>query len=161
MLPIQLRWIAVIGQVATIVVVQYAFGIALPLAPMLVVIGALVALNLASLLWLKNRIDVSSRGLLMVLMLDVAALTAQLYLSGGAANPFTFLYLLQITIAAVLLDAGSVWAVVALAFAEFGGLRSSTARSRCRIVSQESFSRCASPACSSASCSMRPCSSSL
>jgi two-component system, sensor histidine kinase RegB len=122
MLLIQLRWIAVIGQIATIAVVQDLFRIDLPLAPMLVVIGALVALNLTSLLWLKHHTDVSSRGLLMVLVLDVAALTAQLYLSGGATNPFTFLYLLQITIAAVLLDAWSIWAVVALAFAGFGGL---------------------------------------
>ncbi len=122
MLLIQLRWIAVIGQIATIAVVQDALGIDLPLPAMLVVIGALVALNLTSLLWLKHRTEVSSRALLTVLMLDVAALTVQLYLSGGATNPFTFLYLLQITIAAILLDAWSVWAVVALAFAGFGAL---------------------------------------
>ncbi len=122
MLLIQLRWIAVIGQIATIAVVQYVFGIDLPLAPMLVVIGALVALNGASLLWLRQHAEVSSRGLLLALMLDVTALTVQLYLSGGATNPFTFLYLLQITISAVLLDAWSVWAVVALAFAGFGSL---------------------------------------
>ena len=32
---IQLRWIAVVGQVATIVVVHFGFGIRLPLGPML------------------------------------------------------------------------------------------------------------------------------
>ncbi len=122
MLLIQLRWIAVIGQIAAIAVVQYGLGIELPLAPMLLVIALLVALNLASLGGLRHRAEVGSRALLTVLIVDVAALTAQLYLSGGATNPFTFLYLLQITIAAVLLDAWSIWAVVALAVGGFASL---------------------------------------
>jgi two-component system sensor histidine kinase RegB len=106
----------------TIASVQFGLGISLPLVPMLVVLAALAALNLTSLLWVRHRTDVSNRALLMVLMLDVAALTAQLFLSGGATNPFTFLYLMQITLAAVLLDTWSVWAVVALTCACFAGL---------------------------------------
>lgn len=121
-LLIQLRWIAVVGQIVTIAVVQIGLGVALPLGPMSAVLGALVALNLASLAWLRNRTDVSNRGLLMMLMLDVAALTAQLYLSGGATNPFISLYLLQVTLGAVLLDARSTWAIVAVTCACFAGL---------------------------------------
>jgi len=79
MLLIQLRWIAVVGQVVTIAIVQFGLGIALPLVPMLVVLAALAALNLTSLLWVRNRTDVSNHALLMVLMLDVAALTACFY----------------------------------------------------------------------------------
>lgn len=121
-LLIQLRWIAVAGQIVTIAVVQTGLGIALPLIPMSAVLGALVILNLASLGWLRNRTDVSNHELVMMLMLDVAALTAQLYLSGGATNPFISLYLLQVTLGAVLLDAWSTWAIVAAACASFGGL---------------------------------------
>ncbi len=121
-LLIQLRWIAVVEQIVTIAVVQIGLGVTLPLAPMSAVLGALVALNLASLAWLRNRTDVSNRGLLMMLLLDVAALTAQLYLSGGAANPFISLYLLQVTLGAVLLDARSTWAIVAVTCACFAGL---------------------------------------
>ena len=48
MLLIQLRWIAVAGQIITIAVVQFGLGAALPLVEMSYVIGALVTLNLAS-----------------------------------------------------------------------------------------------------------------
>jgi two-component system, sensor histidine kinase RegB len=121
-LLIQLRWMAVIGQIATIVFVHGVLGIALPLAAMAAVIGALIVLNLTSLAWMRRRTEISNRELLLALMLDVAALTAQLYLSGGATNPFTSLYLLQVTLGAVLLDVRSTWSLVALACASFAGL---------------------------------------
>lgn len=126
-LLIQLRWIAVAGQVATIAAVQLGLGIALPLGPMAVVAGALVLLNLVSLLWLRRGAEVSNRALLIALMLDVVALTAQLYLSGGITNPFTSLYLLQLTLGAVLLETWSIWAVVITAWA---GLLALTAHYR-------------------------------
>ncbi|MCX5496497.1 ATP-binding protein [Kaistia dalseonensis] len=121
-LLIQLRWIAVAGQIVTIAVVDRGLGIVLPIAPMSGVLAALVLLNLASLAWLRHREEVSNRALLTSLMCDVAALTVQLYLSGGATNPFTSLYLLQVTLGAVLLDALSTSAIVAVACAGFAML---------------------------------------
>lgn len=118
-LLIQLRWIAVIGQIATIAAVQFGLGLTLPLGAMSMVLGALMALNVVSYLWLRNRTEVSSRALLIGLVLDVAALTAQLWLTGGAMNPFTSLYLLQVTLAAVLLDVWSTLVVAALACLSF------------------------------------------
>ncbi|MGO1003073.1 ATP-binding protein [Lysobacter sp. CA196] len=109
---IQLRWIAVIGQVATIVFVHFAFGIALPLAPMAIVLACLAAFNLVSLLRWRHREKVTNGALFLALLVDVVTLTAQLYLSGGAANPFVFLYLLQVALAAVLLRSWASWAVV-------------------------------------------------
>lgn len=120
LLLIQLRWIAVAGQIATIVIVEFVLGVGLPLLPMAIVIAALVALNLGSLAWLKAGREVHDAVLLAALLFDVAALTAQLYFSGGATNPFTFLYLLQVTLAAVLLDrraTGTVVAATCLCFA--------------------------------------------
>jgi two-component system, sensor histidine kinase RegB len=115
LLLIQLRWIAVVGQIATIAIVQVALGIVLPLRTMVLVLGSLVLLNGLSYLWLRGRTEVSNRALLLALMLDVIALTVQLYLSGGASNPFTGLYLLQVTLAAVLLDVAFAWTIVAFA----------------------------------------------
>jgi hypothetical protein len=43
LLLIQLRWIAVAGQIATIVFVERVLGISLPLVPMTIVVVALVA----------------------------------------------------------------------------------------------------------------------
>ena len=122
LLLIQLRWIAVAGQIVTIVVVQSWLGIGLPLPAMFAVIGALVLLNVASLVWLRGHPDVDERGLLLSLILDVAALTAQLSLSGGATNPFIFLYILQVTLAAVLLRTRPTIGVVLLTCACFVGV---------------------------------------
>ncbi|MBR0873577.1 HAMP domain-containing histidine kinase [Bradyrhizobium tropiciagri] len=121
-LLVQLRWTAVIGQIVTIAFVQFWMGIQLPLLPMAVVICGLIALNVVSHAWVRYRADVNNRELLIALTLDVAALTAQLYLSGGATNPFTSLYLLQVTLGAVLLDAPSTWSLVGLVCISFAWL---------------------------------------
>lgn len=118
-LLIQFRWIAIIGQCVTIMLVQFGLGIALPILPMLAVLAALILLNVASSIWLRSHDEVSDAALLLVSMLDVFGLTAQLWLSGGATNPFISLYLLQVTMAAVLLDAPSAWLIAALCFTGF------------------------------------------
>ena len=110
---IQLRWIAIIGQVATIGFVHFALEIRLPLVSMLGVAGYLAAFNLASLIFWRPRQDVGETALLFALLVDVAALTAQLHLSGGITNPFVFLYLLQVALGAVLLPGWASWVVVA------------------------------------------------
>ncbi len=124
-LLIQLRWLAVGGQVATILFVHYWLAIPLPLAEMGAVILFLIALNIVSLLRYRGLSDVTNTELFVELLLDVAALTVQLYLSGGASNPFVSLYLLQVTLGAVLLEAWSTWALVIAASACFVWLTTS------------------------------------
>jgi len=119
---VQLRWVAVVGQVLTIGTVRYGLGIDLPLRQMALVVAALIGLNLLSLLRLRLRTPVGGLELFLVLAFDVAALTVQLYLSGGMTNPFVSLYLLQVTLAAVLLEQRGAWAVVAIAIACLLGL---------------------------------------
>ncbi|MBU4612494.1 HAMP domain-containing histidine kinase [Achromobacter sp. GG226] len=119
---IQLRWLAALGQVMAITVAAGVFDVPLPLTVMLGVLGGLVAFNLVSLLWLKRRREVSNTELLISLLVDVGALTAQLYLSGGTSNPFIFLYLLQVTLAAILLQPWSTWLLVAVTGICFIGL---------------------------------------
>ncbi|MEO8729051.1 MAG: ATP-binding protein [Rhodoferax sp.] len=118
----QLRWIAVVGQIATILIVHFGFGIHLPLGTMFLLLGCLTAFNAVSLLRTKIFHEVSNGELFFALLVDVGILTAQLYLSGGATNPFTFLYLLQVTLGAMLLQAWSTWTMVAIAASCFGGL---------------------------------------
>ena len=115
----QLRWIAVFGQAATIAFTQVVLGVALPLRPMALILTGLMVLNIANRLWLRRHAEVTNRDLFMVLTLDVVAFTAQLYFSGGATNPFAFLYLLQVALAAILLEVRFAWVVVAMACAGF------------------------------------------
>ena len=107
-----LRWIAVVGQLLAIVVVHFGLGIALPLQPMLLIVAGLVLFNLASLLYQRQHSRSSQVALLLALLVDVAALTAQLYLSGGIVNPFVFLYVLQVVLGAVLLPRHYSWLLV-------------------------------------------------
>lgn len=123
-LLIQLRWLAVIGQVLTILVVDTWLDIALPLREMGGVVLFLVGLNLVSLLRRFRQQAVTNTELFLELLLDVAALTVQLYLSGGASNPFISLYLLQVGLGAVLLERWSAWTLVALTSACFVWLTS-------------------------------------
>ncbi len=116
---VQLRWLAIAGQLATILLTRYAFGVALPMGAMLAVLTALALLNGVSLLWLRWRRPVANRHLLTSLLLDVAGLSAQLYLSGGATNPFVSLFLLQVVLGSVLLERWSIWVVVAVTSAAF------------------------------------------
>lgn len=111
---VALRWLAVAGQVATIAVVHLLFGIALPLAPMGVVLGGLVAFNLVSQQHLRRRSTVFHGELLLALLVDMGSLTAQLYFSGGVTNPFIYLYLVQVTLGAVLLNGPSSWVLFAI-----------------------------------------------
>ncbi|OWT57502.1 ATP-binding protein [Candidimonas nitroreducens] len=119
---IQLRWIAVLGQLVTISVVYQGFHIHLPLVRMLAVLGCLVLFNAASTLRLRLRQEVANGELFAALLVDVGMLTAQLYLSGGITNPFVFLYLLQVTLGAMLLESWSIWILVAAAAGCIGGL---------------------------------------
>ena len=119
---IQLRWIAVIGQITTISVVASGFGIYLPLPQMVAVLACLVAFNIASHLRWHERQIVTNKELFFALLVDVASLTAQLYFSGGTTNPFAFLYLLQVILSAVLLEAWSTWTIVVITSICIAGL---------------------------------------
>lgn len=107
-----LRWIAIVGQILAITTAYYLLHIPLPLGSMLLVAGWLTAFNIASLLYQRLQSRSSEAALLFALLVDIAALTAQLYLSGGIVNPFVFLYLLQVVLAAVLLRPQLSWFVM-------------------------------------------------
>jgi two-component system sensor histidine kinase RegB len=104
----------VIGQVAAIAVADVWLGISLPVWQMAAVIGFLVALNLTTLYRYASGAVITNAELFLDLLLDVATLTLQLYLSGGATNPFVSLFLLQAVLGAVLLRPWSSWMIVAV-----------------------------------------------
>ena len=111
---IQLRWFAVLGQITTILVVSVGMKVTLPLPPMLNVLAALIAFNVAcQLRWHHHKV-VGRGELFFSLLFDVVILTMQLYFSGGVTNPFVFLYLLQIVLSAVLFSADLTLIVLAL-----------------------------------------------
>ncbi len=121
-LLISLRWLAVAGQVSAIAFVHLWLGISLPVDEMGLVILFLIGLNLVGICRVVGQAPIGDKELCVDLLLDVAALTLQLYLSGGATNPFIFLYLLQVILGAVLLPPLATWIMVGATSLAFVGL---------------------------------------
>lgn len=119
---IQLRWMALFGQIATVAVVAHGMDIPIPEHAMYAVLAGLGAFNLLSLLRCRSPLPVTGPELLLTLLVDVGALTALLYLSGGATNPFVFLFLLQVILGAVLLPVWATWVMVGVTTLCFAGL---------------------------------------
>ena len=111
---IQLRWIAVVGQISTIVIMMAVFDVPLPLPQMLQVLVCLIAFNVASAFYWRANRQANNKALFFALLVDVATLTGQLYFSGGISNPFVFLFLLQVILSALLLDVWSTWSIVGI-----------------------------------------------
>lgn len=113
----RLRWGAVLGQVATIGIAHFALDITLPLFWLTTVVALEVGVNLAMHAWLNRRAAITPAPLAGGLAFDVVILTTLLLLSGGPHNPFSFLYLVYIALAAIALPPQVVWGLVSLAAA--------------------------------------------
>ncbi len=175
-LLLRLRWVAVLGQLATIAIAQFLLRVELPLAPLLAIISLTAFTNVLFAWWeyrhrraagLADQADgagadgerlarpderIAAPGvfpvgagdeslageseagsgairlgqgrpgrrsgqamLAAVLALDLLALTGLLYFAGGAANPFSIFYLVNLTLCAMLLPEGWGWALTSLA----------------------------------------------
>jgi two-component system sensor histidine kinase RegB len=119
---IKLRWGAAAGQAATILFVAFGMNLPLPLGPLLGLVALAVASNLGVLLWLRSAREVRERAVVTVLALDVLLLTALLFYAGGSFNPFSFLYLVHIALAAVVLRSGWTWVLVVMSLLASGAL---------------------------------------
>lgn len=109
-----LRYAGVVAQLVVVLAVQYGLGIALPLQAIAIEIVLLLAFNLAIGLRLRSERAVSAIELLGHLLVDVAALLALLYFSGGSGNPFVSFFLVPLIVAAVVLPGRHVLAMAAV-----------------------------------------------
>jgi two-component system sensor histidine kinase RegB len=95
-------------------------GIDLPWPPILVIIALEIGSNLAFALWARRTAEVAEWVIGLLMGLDVLLLTGLLYVSGGAVNPFTVLYLINIALAAVVLTPYWSWGLTAFSILCFG-----------------------------------------
>jgi two-component system sensor histidine kinase RegB len=105
---VRLRWASVIALAAAAWAAHTFWRVRLPTVPLVTLLAALAATNaaLASQLQSPNPRRNVVGG---VLLVDVGLLTGILYLVGGPINPFSIVFLVGITVAAVAL--GHRWAV--------------------------------------------------
>ena len=116
---VRLRWAAVLAQAIGVAVAVRALGLALPLVPIATLITLLAASNLVLGWWVSHGRPAPPRVFGAVLAADVTLLTALLWLTGGASNPFTAVYLVYIALAAVTLGSRWTWTIAALAVAGY------------------------------------------
>ncbi|MCA1825430.1 MAG: ATP-binding protein [Myxococcales bacterium] len=120
---VRLRWGAVGGQVITILLASRFLDSPLPFPAMFAACGALALGNVAVQVWLARGGRPTDRACALNLLADIAELTALLALSGGRENPFAVLYLVHITISAVILPARWSTFVAACSVLAFSGLQ--------------------------------------
>ncbi len=89
-------------------------SIPLHFTPLLLAIAVLALLSIIAWWRLKKITPITQRELLMQLLGDIAALSLLFYFSGGYSNPFIWMYLLPITVAAVALRVTYAWLIAAL-----------------------------------------------
>ena len=100
---VALRWFAVLGQAVAVLVVHYGLEFEVPLAACLSVIALSAWLNVAMRMHFRNVQRLPPRPVALLLGYDIAQLTMLMMLTGGIENPFAFLILAPVLIAAISL----------------------------------------------------------
>ncbi len=118
---IKLRWGAIAGQIVTILGVARVVGVELPLTALFAVIAVELVSNIVCVVAARRRTP-PEWWCGLVMTLDVLLLTALLHLTGGPFNPFSFLYLVEIALAAVILRARWTWTLVLVSLVGSGAL---------------------------------------
>jgi two-component system, sensor histidine kinase RegB len=121
---VRLRWLAVGGQTTAVLFVYVVLDFPLPLGPCLAVIALSAWLNLLLSLRWRSSLRLHDRYATLLLSYDILQLAGLLYLTGGLENPFSFLFLVPVTVSAttmplnrtLVLGALTLGVITALAF---------------------------------------------
>ena len=105
---VRLRWVSVVALALAVLAAGTLWGVHVPVAPIVTLLAALAATNAVLALQLRSP-DPSRVVIGGSLLIDSLLLSGILYFVGGPMNPFSTVYLVGITLAAVTL--GHRWAV--------------------------------------------------
>jgi len=112
---IKLRWVAIVGQLLTILATVYIFRIQIPtfwavIVPILVTVCS----NLLLTLWFGRSMTPDSDPpwdliLGIVLIMDLFSLTTLLFATGGPNNPFSLFFFVNVSLSALVLNRNWAW----------------------------------------------------
>ncbi|MDE2132986.1 MAG: ActS/PrrB/RegB family redox-sensitive histidine kinase [Alphaproteobacteria bacterium] len=116
-----LRWMATVGQTTALLVVYFGLGYSLPLVQCLACVAFSAGLNIALALRYPPSHRLTNREATVYLAYDVLQLAALLYLTGGIVNPFAWMFVAPVVIAASTLNLGNtlILGCIALAVTSF------------------------------------------
>lgn len=119
---VALRYIVIAGQALALFGASRVSDWAIQVVPVALTLVVFALVNLLTHIRLRHTPTVTNPELFGQLLVDVAALTAVLYFTGGSANPFVSLYLLPLIVAATLLPPAFTWSMAALTAACYTAL---------------------------------------
>ncbi|PCH86091.1 MAG: ATP-binding protein [Piscirickettsiaceae bacterium] len=114
-----LRGLSLFGQVLAIILVVYYVELSLPVLSLGYILVVNIIWTLVSFLILKGRANIADHLFFIQLIFDVATLTAVLYLTGGATNPFAWFLLVPHSIASTLLPRLYAWLMALVTSASY------------------------------------------
>jgi two-component system sensor histidine kinase RegB len=140
-----LRWFAVAGQLLTILTAGSLGEVELPYSPLLGLVALTAVTNTLYGIWLYTLKPINTgnhRGIgnsvelqtnrqryteskklhsvaLALMLLDLLTLTAMLYFSGGAGNPFSFFYFVNLAVGGVMIRPKAAWSLTVTAIASY------------------------------------------
>ncbi len=97
-----------------IVIAMAFFELDLPLHKLLIILALIAGLNLYTWLRLRTGSVFGNPEIFVLMLLDVAVLSAVFFYTGGASNPFVWFYLLPLMIAATILPRWYTWVMAAI-----------------------------------------------
>ncbi len=100
---LRLRWLAALGQLAAIFVVAQGLEFDLPIIPCVAIVGLSALLNLALQITFNPMQRLEPVHTAALLALNITELATLLFFTGGLQNPFSFLFLAPVLIAATAL----------------------------------------------------------
>jgi two-component system sensor histidine kinase RegB len=112
-----IRWVAIAGQAAALVIVHFGLEYRLPIWPAFVMVAASALVNVWVTLGRPATVRLGDREVAFYLAFDLLQLTALLYLTGGLNNPFAILILAPVTVSATVLSRASTIFLSLLALA--------------------------------------------
>jgi len=114
---IVIRWVAIIGQAITLLVVNFGLRYPVPLLPALATVAVSAVINFWAAIGRRSPERLGDRAAAVYLAYDLLQLGILLYLTGGLHNPFAVLVLAPVIISATVLSRVSTMALSALALA--------------------------------------------
>ena len=109
------RWGAIGGQAAALLVVHFGFGYPVPLLEAFAVVGASVVVNISLMTFRPTQERLRQGAAAGLLAFDLVQLAVLLYFTGGLGNPFAFLLLAPVTVSAMMLNRRSIVVLCTLA----------------------------------------------
>jgi two-component system sensor histidine kinase RegB len=109
-----LRNLMMFSEVILIILSVYGLGIRLPEQQLWLVVLSTGAVNLYTSIRLETDDPVTELEIFSQISIDVFAIAALLYLTGGASNPITWVFLLPLIITAIMLPQAYAWYMVML-----------------------------------------------